>query len=58
MSGVIEKDTVSLYYLQLKIAQHAIIILDKAATNFFLKDFNLKLNKLWVSFFLDKFEYV
>ena len=54
MSGVIEKDTVSLYYLQLKITQHSIIILDKAATNFFLQDFNLKSNKLWVSFFLDK----
>ena len=54
MSGVIEKDTVSLYYLQLKITQHFIIILDKAATNFFLQDFNLKSNKLWVSFFLDK----
>lgn len=47
VSGVIDKDTVSLYYLQLKISQHSIIVLDKAANNFFLQDFNLKSNKLW-----------
>ena len=48
-------NTLSLYYLQLKILQHLIIVLDKAATYFFfLQDFNLKSNKLWVSFFLDK----
>ena len=40
LSGVIDKDTVSLYYLQLKISQHSVIVLDKAVTNsFFLQDF-------------------
>ena len=35
VSGVIDKGTVSLYYLQLKVSHHSIIVLDKAATNFF-----------------------
>ena len=52
MSGVLDQDIASLYYLELQISQHSIIVLDKAGTEFFLRDFNLKSNTLWVSNYL------
>ncbi|KAJ7393161.1 hypothetical protein OS493_006127 [Desmophyllum pertusum] len=48
VSGVLDQDIASLYYLELQISQHSIIVLDKAGTEFFLRDFNLKSNTLWL----------
>ncbi|KAM7445892.1 hypothetical protein ABFA07_005682 [Porites harrisoni] len=47
VSGILQGDVVSLYLLEVQLTRNAVVILDTAATKFFLRDFNLRTRSLW-----------
>ena len=50
MSGVLLGEIQYIYFLELQRSRNAIVVLDKEATKFFVKDFNPRTKLLWVSF--------